>query len=261
MSQVAKVEQETNLPAAVTPDQMLVMAIQKGADMAQIEKFMDLKDRWEADEAKKAFVSALNKFKENPPKISKNAEVDYTTQKGRTNFKYASLDHVCDVVGKALSDVGISYRWKTEQQEAGIRVTCVLTHVRGHDEETALTGSPDASGGKNAIQAIGSTVSYLQRYTLLTATGLAVAGSDDDGGRPEITVDDLLDYNNLVRDEFFSIAGIKKALLDKDYSAAKEALQELDHETQQALWKAPTKGGIFTTIERGQMRSEEFRQA
>lgn len=44
-----------------------------------------------------------------------------------------------------------------------------------------MRASPDNSGSKNAIQAVGSTVTYLQRYTLLAATGLAAAGQDDDG--------------------------------------------------------------------------------
>lgn len=39
----------------------------------------------------------------------------------------------------------------------------------------------DTSGSKNAIQAIGSTVTYLQRYTLLSGCGLAAASTDDDG--------------------------------------------------------------------------------
>ena len=44
-----------------------------------------------------------------------------------------------------------------------------------------MAAGPDGSGGKNAIQAIGSTVSYLERYTLLAATGLATEDQDDDG--------------------------------------------------------------------------------
>ena len=51
----------------------------------------------------------------------------------------------------------------------------------GHSEETTLKAPPDTSGSKNSIQAIGSTVTYLERYTLLAATGMAAAGMDNDG--------------------------------------------------------------------------------
>jgi hypothetical protein len=64
-------------------------------------------------------------------------------------------------------------------QGTAISVTCILTG-HGHEEENTLSGPADASGSKNAIQAIGSTLTYLQRYTLVQALGLA-ASSDDDG--------------------------------------------------------------------------------
>jgi hypothetical protein len=51
----------------------------------------------------------------------------------------------------------------------------------GHSEETTLKAIPDTSGSKNSIQAIGSTVTYLERYTLLAAMGMAAAGMDNDG--------------------------------------------------------------------------------
>lgn len=243
-----------------TPATLLQMAVQQNADVDKLEKLMDLQQRWEKDHAKKLFVSALNKFKSDPPKITRNAEVDYTTQKGRTTFKYASLDHICDVVGKALSNVGISFRWKTEQGEM-ITVTCVLTHEAGHDESVTLSALADTSGGKNAIQAVGSTVSYLQRYTLLTAVGLAQEGEDNDGGRPDITVDDLLNYLNVLRDWLPSIHAVKEAIALADYSTAKEAWNEIDEATMRILWRAPSKGGIFTTEERTIMKSDEWSKA
>ena len=51
----------------------------------------------------------------------------------------------------------------------------------GHSESTTLQSPPDASGGKNSIQAIGSAVTYLSRYTLLAITGLATGENEDDG--------------------------------------------------------------------------------
>jgi hypothetical protein len=142
---------------------------------------MDLQLRWEANEAKKAYVAAMNKFKETPPEIAKNKAVSF----GTTSYSHATLDHVCEQVTEGLSKVGISHRWNVHQSDGVISVTCVLTHLLGHSEETTLSGCPDTSGSKNAIQAVGSTVTYLERYSLLAATGLAAANSDNDGaGEP-----------------------------------------------------------------------------
>ena len=48
-------------------------------------------------------------------------------------------------------------------------MTCVVSHRLGHSEENTLTAGRDESGNKNNIQAVGSTITYLQRYTLKAA--------------------------------------------------------------------------------------------
>lgn len=170
------------VPQEITPMQMLSAAVAKGVDTEQLTKLMDLQERWEKNEARKAFVVALNAFKANPPEILKNKHVEFQTSKGITKYDHATLDNVSDSIGKALAEHGISHRWEVEQPEGGkIRVTCVLTHAQGHSERVPLQAGGDESGGKNSIQGVGSTVTYLQRYTLLAATGMAVKGGDDDG--------------------------------------------------------------------------------
>lgn len=162
--------------SALTPLQLLQMAVVQGTGIEQLERLMALQERWEANEAKKAYVEAMNAFKSHPPTILKTKQVSFDN----TNYKHATLDGICDAVIGALSAVGISHRWATRHDEKTIMVTCVLTHKLGHSEETTLSGPADVSGSKNAIQAIGSAVTYLQRYTLMAACGLA-AGEDDDG--------------------------------------------------------------------------------
>ena len=180
-NETAVVVREQQPVVAVTPMAMLQIAVEKGASVEQLERLMALQERYEANEAKKEFVQAMTRFKDNPKVIEKNATVDFTSPKGRTHYKHATLANVCDVIGPALSAVGISHRWETEQLEGGaIRVTCILTHSRGHSERVWLQASRDESGNKNHIQAVGSAVTYLQRYTLLAATGMAVQDQRDD---------------------------------------------------------------------------------
>lgn len=187
MTQVAKVEnKDVAQVVAATPAALLQMAVQQGADLQKLEKLMELQERWEKNEARKAYVAAMNEFKANPPEISKNKHVKFETQKGTTEYDHATLHHVVNVITESLSKYGLSHRWTTEQVDGGtIRVTCVITHVQGHSESTTLQASADQSGGKNNIQALGSTVTYLQRYTLLAATGMAAKDSDDDGSGSE----------------------------------------------------------------------------
>lgn len=187
---------------AVTPMQMLQAALDQGADLAKLEQLMALQERWEANEARKAYVVAMARFKQNPPEILKRKRVHFESQKGTTDYMHATLADVCAAAIKGLADVGISHRWDVEQQNDRITVHCVLTHEQGHSERTTLTGSADQSGNKNAIQAIGSAVSYLQRYTLLAATGLATKDIDDDGRGASnvelITENQILDLEALI---------------------------------------------------------------
>src|SRR5207245_959863 len=64
---------------------------------------------------------------------------------------------------------------------------------------------------KNAVQAVGSTVSYLQRYTLLAGTGMAAADQDDDGrGGPQVTISDeqIANIKKLAEESGTSMSGI-----------------------------------------------------
>lgn len=160
----------------LTPMALMQMAIERGADVDQLSKLMDLQDRYEEREARKAYNFAMAEFKKNAPRLTKNKNVSFKA----TSYDHATLDHITDLLNPVLHEHGLSFSWRTEQADQLITVTCVVTHILGHKEQTSLSGQPDMSGAKNNIQAIGSTTSYLQRYTLLAALGLATTGQDDD---------------------------------------------------------------------------------
>jgi len=73
--------------------------------------------------------------------------------------------------------------------------------------------------------------------------------------------DELKAYQELCAEHQDSIDVIKMGIVDNDYSSAYEAWRELGEDLQRALWRAPTKGGCFTTEERNIMKTPEFRQA
>lgn len=170
------------------PAQLLQQAIASGANMEQLERLLDVQQRWEANEARKAFAAAMAAFRAEAPVIEKNAAVNFETKNnGRTQYKHASLDHITAKVNPILGRHGLTYSWVTEQHQGFVTVHCDVTHVMGHKERVTLSGPHDQSGNKNSIQAIGSAVTYLQRYTLVSALGLATGGQDDDGSQASAT--------------------------------------------------------------------------
>lgn len=180
----APVRHEVAAPAsrqiATTPFELVAQAAARGASMEELKAFIELQERLEANEARKAFTAAMAAFKQNAPSIYKDKNVSHSG----ISYDHATLGAVCDAVIAELAKHGISHDWDTEQPESGmIVVKCTLTHLLGHSKSTTLEAPPDNSGKKNGIQQIGSTVTYLQRYTLLGACGLATKDVHDNDGR------------------------------------------------------------------------------
>lgn len=167
-------------------DRLIASAIEKGLGVETIERLLDLRDRELKAMARIAFTDAMARFKQNAPVITKDKDVGYESKRkpdaGATQYSYATLGNVVRTIVAELAKYGLSHRWSTEQHDGGlISVTCVLTHAGGHSETVKMTANKDTTGSKNSIQALGSTVSYLERYTLLAVTGLAAEDQDDDG--------------------------------------------------------------------------------
>jgi hypothetical protein len=182
---IAKRNSKHEVSAPPTPLQLLAQAVEKGVDLDQMQKLMDLQDRWEKKEAKKAFLDALSLFQTKVPVIQKKRIAKINSPKGNYLYKFADLGTIANAIKEPLKECGLSYRWEFQPNGGNLKVTCFLSHRDGHAETTSMEAGRDMSGGKNDIQQIGSTQTYLQRYTLIGALGLSTADEDNDGrGNP-----------------------------------------------------------------------------
>jgi len=180
----------TRLPAVASelggPLGAAMQALKLGVSVADMKDMLALQKDWEANEARKAYVADMAAFKLNPPEIFKTKAVSIKTRDGGQGpqYSHATLGEVCEKIVEGLAKHGFSHRWDTRQPEGGqIFVTCTLTHRLGHSESTTLNSSRDETGAKNNIQSLSSTITYLQRYTLLGASGLATKDMPDDDGK------------------------------------------------------------------------------
>ena len=157
-------------------------------DADKLMKLLEANRQWEADQARKAYIAAMAAFQSEAPKIIKDT-------KGH-NSGYAKLPTVISVVSPVESKNGLSHSWTTKCKDKEIEVTCKITHVQGHCEETCLSAGADTTGSKNSVQALGSTITYLKRYTLEAALGLAEEDDDGNGeGKPAPEVAQLTAEN------------------------------------------------------------------
>lgn len=172
----------------VTPMALLQMAIAQGANLDRLEKFMELHLRWEKRAELKAYFKAVAAFKLESFVISKDGEVGYRANDGKfVGYKHATLGNVIGMLTPAMSKHGLSLSWDPQQiwdeklKTYVIKITCKMSHEQGHTQEVSLFGKGDNTGNKNQLQQLGSTMTYLERYTALAITGTATQEMDDDG--------------------------------------------------------------------------------
>lgn len=176
--------QQTAVTTMATPADLVRYALDSGADLDRLERLMDMQIKWEANEARKAFADDMVEFKKHAPVIYKDKHVEFRTDKGVTAYDHATIGNVVEKLIGVLADHGFSHKWTPARSEGGmVSITCVITHRLGHSEETTLEAGLDQSGGKNNIQAMISTKSYLERHSLLAAVGLATKDTPDDDGK------------------------------------------------------------------------------
>ncbi len=163
---------------SATPYEMMMNAVKSELPLEQIEKMMELQERFEKREAEKAYVSAMAKFKEIPLIITKD--------KVNSQYKsyYTTIGNLVNLTLPGMSKCGLSHKWDIDQSvEKIIKITCIVTHAMGHSESVSMSAPRDESGKKNLIQQIKSTITYLKSATFESIMGLAASDSnmDDDG--------------------------------------------------------------------------------
>ncbi len=179
------------LPADTGPASVLRaitdLASRPGIDIQAITALVDLHRSMQADEAKRQFNEAFARLK--LPRITKKGEVRYPIEKNnpqsalRKAFSYARWEDIDEIIRDLLSAEGFSLDFDTEPQTDGrIVVSGMLRHVGGGERVAKIGPLPlDTSGGKNNIQALGSTFSYGKRYCGTMLLNLVFEGEDDDG--------------------------------------------------------------------------------
>ena len=68
-----------------------------------------------------------------------------------------------------------------EESNDKLTCTCIVRHLDGYEDTSSITSKLDTSEGLTDVQRIGSTRTYLMRYTFIAVLGLTTADEDNDG--------------------------------------------------------------------------------
>jgi hypothetical protein len=175
----------TPLPAQQPSEmsELLRVAVETKIDPASIERLVNLKIQLEERNAEMAMAAALAAFQAECPPVPRTRTADVVKDGVKKyEYKFAPLDEVVRTIRPHLTKHGLSYTHDGAVSPKGeVAITCTLQHVMGARRTATFTGPTDQSGGKNALQAVGSARSYGRRYTLMDVLGLTT--EDDDDGR------------------------------------------------------------------------------
>lgn len=168
-------------------------------DITLMREVFQLQREFEADNARKSFTRALVALKRDLPAIiAHDSVVDFDSAKGRTHYTHSSMAAVMEAITGPLGNHGFTITYSPAVLDNGkVAITCRLTHSDGHVQESTVSAPADNGSGRNALQAIASSMTYLQRYTVLSMLGIAT--KDMKEPEPEYNPNEPADHNRILK--------------------------------------------------------------
>lgn len=166
-------------PALAPPPESVVgmfarLAADPNVDPDKLQRLMDMQERILRLNAEAAFNTAFAQMQAEVPTIAERGKTDKTT--------YATLEDIIQAVRPVLHKHGFALSHETDwPSDKQVKVIGILTHKDGHSRRSVFLSAADNTGSKNAIQALGSTMSYGRRYTAMDLLNITTRFMDDDG--------------------------------------------------------------------------------
>lgn len=230
---------ETGVVQASQPTLMNILheAVQRGADVAVIERLVALKERVDRNEAEKAFYDAKYKLHAKLPQIEQSGRV---MVRGSLRSRYARYEDIDVIIRPLLEEFGFSIDFDGQRMEGqNLIMTATLAHSLGHKETKTLPIPFDKTVAEfgNSTQAMKSTVSYGKRTLVEMLLNIIERGVDDDanmGRNQAISDEQVMTIETLIKDTKSDLAGFLrfigadsvKQIRVGDYAKALAALEK-----------------------------------
>lgn len=147
-------------------------------DIDKMERLIAMQERVQARDAEVAFSTDFAAMQPQLPAITKGGQI---VHKGQLISEFAEWEDINKAITPVLSSCGFSLSFKPTEENGKVCVTGILRHRLGFKDDATLPLPTDTSGAKNAVQSIGSTLSYGKRYVATLLLNLTTEGEDDDG--------------------------------------------------------------------------------
>jgi hypothetical protein len=174
--------------ARLDPQSLLEKAIEKGAAIEVLERFVALAERVQANQARQAWYDAMAEFQRQCPRILKTRKASISTKGGSSfGYLYAPLDDILDEVQPIMGEYGLSVSWAHEYKENSVSADCKISHALGHSEKSGAVWIPIPAPGETGAtgpQRVGIAMTYAKRYSFEAVSGIQPSrGDDNDASR------------------------------------------------------------------------------
>lgn len=179
-------------------ERLIRLALDKGQNPTELYAIMR-EER--AAKAVQAFARAKWEFLGKCQRIIEPRKGGGITKSGaKFEFPYADLCDILDQTLPILQELGFSHGFTLVVLNDGKQYQrCNFRHAGGHCETADVPYMPDTGGHMNAVQQVGSGLTYSMRYALLAALGLPT-GQPAPGSQlgPSITEEQTRSLNDLI---------------------------------------------------------------
>ncbi len=215
-----------------TPSELIEFALVNKGDLEKLEKLLELQERYESNEARKAFAKDFAVAQANILPVVK------TKLNSQTRSKYADLSDVVETTQPIYTKEGFSVTFNEGDcpKEGHARILADVLHRFGHKEQYHLDVPLDGVGIKGnanmtAIHGKASSMQYGRRYLMCMIWNIPTADNDGNTVAVKSTLSDpeMEELSRIIKEKNLNV---KKLC---DYMGVEEIKQIQSVEYKKAL--------------------------
>ena len=136
------------------PQALIAMAIDHGAGIETLERLVALAKDVREIAAREAYATAMTDFQRTCPTIKKTSSAKIVTRGGVSySYRFAPLDEIMSTILPVLGPLGLSVSWRSRVLDKSVSVSCQVSHVLGHREDSGEIAMPISEAGTGATVA------------------------------------------------------------------------------------------------------------
>ncbi len=174
-----EITKKTEKTKDTSVETIISQAVQSGASIETLERLMTMREKFKAEQAREAFVTAMSGFQSECPVIEKTQKV--LNKDGKSvRYTFAPLGSIVKQIQKPLAKYELAYTWDVKNEPGFITAIATVTHALGHSKTSEFKIPIDTEGYMTAPQKYASALTFAKRYSLCNALGISTGEEDTD---------------------------------------------------------------------------------